>query len=354
MRNGTKDLLTGIVGIVALAGLATLLLAYGELSGVVTPSWRLDVRLDDGGGLRTGSRVTLNGVEVGEVARVRLAPSAEWPDAPVVAEVRIDDSVRLPANVFGEIQTSLLGGGAGLSLRGPLPYDPDGPLLAIAPPPTISGRSTSLASTFVETLAPQLEALEEGIEDLRAMARTYTRLGENLDDLVRPLEDGDPAAESNLRTTVARVNATLSEARGAIASASRWLGDEQLQQDVRNAVFRAGVMLEQTTKAIDAYAALAASLESDADGAIEILDARTAEVVAAIVPVAEGSSALLERLGELARLAAEGDGTIGRLLRDPDLHESLRESARQLETALRRASLLLEKIREEGLGVSFD
>ena len=62
---------------------------------------------------------------------------------------------------------------------------------------------------------------------------------------------------------------------------------------------------------------------------------------------------LLERIGQLSTLASEGDGTVGLLLRNPDLYNSLADSAKRLEATLRKVELLLEKIREEGLGVSF-
>lgn len=354
MRSGTKDLLTGLAGIVALAGLATLLLAYGELSGVVGNRWRLDVRLDEAGGLRTGSRVTLNGVTIGEVGEVRLAPGATSPTHPILAEARIDEGVRVPATAVAAVESSLLGGGASLALRIPLPFDPTTPDLPRTPTPVIEGRALGLAAVLEETLESRLAGLDAGIEDLRKMARTYTALGENLDSLVRPVDPASEDAEGSLRTTIARMNETLAQAGDAMESVSSWLDDEQLRQDVRNVVWRAGVMLEHTVEAVDGFASLTSSLEEDADEVVAILDQRTAEVLGAVVPVAEDSSELLQRLGELARLAADGDGTVGRLLRSPDLHDGLLESTRQLEATLRRAALLLEKIREEGLGVSLD
>ena len=64
MRTSSKDLLIGIAGIGGLAGFATLLLLYGELTGVVTSRYTVEVAFDSGGGLRKGSPVTLNGVPV--------------------------------------------------------------------------------------------------------------------------------------------------------------------------------------------------------------------------------------------------------------------------------------------------
>jgi len=329
MRSDIRDLLTGLAAIAALAGLATLLLAYGELyPRLFDDRWRLDVRLDNGGNLRAGSKITLDGVEVGEVAAVRLAASEEFPDRPVLAEAMIDRSQRIPADSVAMVQSSLLGGGGSLAIRSPE-----------------AGRSIRPDHSADDSVVPTIEGttrdLTMVVEDLRVVARTYTELGENINDLFAPLELDAVDAEGSLRTTVVRWNNILAKADGTM-------------DDVREAVWRIKVGLEQVPELIDTYKALPGSLEADADEVVALLDRRTAELIAAVVPVAEDSSELLQRLGELSRLATEGDGTVGRLLNSPDLYHGLVESTRRLEITLRGIELLIEKIREEGLGVSFD
>ena len=152
MRSGTKDLLTGLAAIVALGGMATLLLGYGELADLFERTRRLDVRLDDGGGLRPGSTVTLNGVPVGKVAEV-VVDTSRSADLPVFVEVRIDESTRLPATIVAEVRSKLFGGGADLVLRIPPPFD--GP------------RLNSIVSIKIDVLfplEPQNFAVQRGAE----------------------------------------------------------------------------------------------------------------------------------------------------------------------------------------------
>ena len=353
MKPVTKDLLTGLAGLGGLAGLAALLLLYCELTGVVSPRYRLNVALDQAGGLRSGSLVTLNGVPIGEVSVVSLEEPPTRPTHPVLVDARIERTVRIPENVRVDVETSLFGGGARLALSVPLPYEVAVAMLPQEPTPTIVGEARGLEGLVTDALEPRLAVFEATLEEIRILAQTYSKVGANLNDLLVAVDPDDPAAESNLRTTVVRLNTTLAEARAAIALASTWLGDEQLQADVKSAVWRANLLVEHATEAVDSIEALANSLGAEAGRAVDTLDARAGEVVAAITPVADGASVLLERLGQLATLASEGDGTVGLLLRNPDLHNSLVDSAKRLEATLRKVELLLEKIRAEGLGVSF-
>jgi phospholipid/cholesterol/gamma-HCH transport system substrate-binding protein len=351
MKPVTKDLLTGLAGLGGLAGLATLLLYYGELTGVVSPRYQVNVALDQAGGLRSGSLVTLNGVPVGEVETIRLEEPPSLPSHPVLVDARIDRAVGIPENVTVDVEVSLLGGGARLALAVPLPYEAGVAMLPQTPPPTIVGRARGLEGLVGEALESRLATFEATLEEIRLLARTYTEVGANLNDLLVAVDPEDPAADSNLRTTVSRLNATLGEARAAIALASGWLGDEQLQADVKSAVWRANVLVEHATEAVDAIESLAESLGTEAGRAVDTFDARAGEIVAAITPVADGASVLLGRLDELAKVAAEGDGTVGQLLQNPDLYNSLVDSAKRLEATLRKVELLIEKIRQEGLGV---
>ena len=49
--------------------------------------------------------------------------------------------------------------------------------------------------------------------------------------------------------------------------------------------------------------------------------------------------------------ARTGDGTVGRLMKDPALYEGLTDAAKRLDEALAKMNLLLDKIRAEGINV---
>ena len=72
MKESNRNFATGIAALVALAGMATLLLLFGELDRVFRPTWVLEVACNDTGGLRAGSQTMLNGVPIGTVDSVRI------------------------------------------------------------------------------------------------------------------------------------------------------------------------------------------------------------------------------------------------------------------------------------------
>lgn len=353
LRSGVRDLLIGVCGIGGVVGLVTLLLYYGELAAVATPRWSLPLALDSAGGLRTGSPVTLNGVPIGEVRSVTIETPPRHPSHPVLVEAQIERSIRIPAAVETKVETSLLGGSARLALVASLPIAADAPYLPQADPPLLFGRVRGLDEVVMEALDARLATLTDSLEEFRVLARTYSDLGRHLSEMTRELDPGDPAAESNLRTSILRANALMLELRQTAVLASTWLGDEQLLADVRSTVWRSSLLVEHAVAAIDDLTAAAGAVQEDVDRVADTVDEQVRALGMAVVPVTDEASRLLERLGEVARLAAEGEGSVGQLLRSPDLHNSLVDAAARLQITLRQLELLLQKIREEGLAVSF-
>jgi hypothetical protein len=56
-------------------------------------------------------------------------------------------------------------------------------------------------------------------------------------------------------------------------------------------------------------------------------------------------------LNQLLIAARSGDGTVGKLVKDPALYDGLADAAKRLDEALAKVNLLLDKIREEGIDV---
>jgi len=340
MSELTRNFIIGLVSIVALIGFAALLMFFGELDILPRKQYIVTVHMNMAGGLRTGSPVELNGVHIGSVARVDLHSSPPDPDYPVRVIANINQAQRIPVGVEAQVDRSLLAGTAVLQLIGSLSE----PTAANQFHPTNGSAQLFLVERpLLEEIRAELDErtkpLLSALDSFNELASTYTSLGENLNELVRPVDpEHDDPDTPNVRQAMARFNEVLDDAREALRLVNHWLDDEQLRDDARQAVANARDLTEQAATTIEQYGRLADKLHDDAD-----------EVLHAILPVADEMAVTLDEVRLLLKTANEGDGTVAQLLNNPDLYESLNDAAERLEQALTDIRLFIEKARTEGL-----
>lgn len=346
MRENVRNFSIGIVSATAIGGLAFLLLSFGELTGVLERRTHLVVALNAAGGLREGSLVTLHGVPVGLVDRIRFASG----DAthPVRATVLVDRDTPIPASAAPVVEASLLGSGAKLELHSG-PVAPGTATLDLASKPMLVGRyepfdeklMAGITAALDERLGALRTTLADSLGEFREFARTFTELGRNVNELVRPVAS-EEEREGSLRTTVERINASLTDARDALRLARGWLGDEALRADVRTAVSNANELLLRATDAVNVI-----------NGFMTNLDADRSVLVQHLVPVFDEARAALADVRRLLEMATSGDGTIGLLLKDPALHKDLAESAKHLSATLDALREVAERLKAEGIILKF-
>ncbi|MDY7110111.1 MAG: MlaD family protein [Planctomycetota bacterium] len=341
MKEAVRNFLVGLTSIIALLGLAALLLLFGELDRVIHPRYLLTINTDHASGLRPGSAVELNGVPIGVVDEILVQEHAKYP---VRVRALIDQDVSIATTAEPFAAASLLGGASVLEIQmGPIEDDtrfhPHDDSAAITGP---------IRFRLFEQIKAELDARMEGIEAaldrFNTLSTTYEQVGKNLNELLGP-QDETALAEGeapNLRAAVTKLYEVLDTAEQALALARDWLGDEQMKADARAAVENAGTLIERASDTLDRFTALAGELEGDAD-----------ELVKRLLPVADELAVTLEEIRRLTRLATEGEGTVALLLNNPDLYLSLEDAATRLEAALREVQLFIEKAKAEGLPINY-
>jgi phospholipid/cholesterol/gamma-HCH transport system substrate-binding protein len=164
---------------------------------------------------------------------------------------------------------------------------------------------------FVATVKPELIALRAQLTALR----------DNLDAVT-----AEPAA--------AGVGALAAEARGLVAAARRThdvsLGGEAGVAQLRAMLADARQAIAQLRVALDALAPRAAALSADLGGVRDRVAAaapvaRAERTLAAIRGALDRIDPLIARLDELTARIASGEGSIGRLLSDPEFPEDTRD-----------------------------
>jgi phospholipid/cholesterol/gamma-HCH transport system substrate-binding protein len=107
MNRLTLDLWVGFFVAIGLGSLLFLALKVGNLSGsTLGPTYRLEAKFDNIGGLKVRAPVKSAGVVVGRVTNIRFDPQSYQ----AIVDMQISDAYKFPRDTFANILTSgLLG-----------------------------------------------------------------------------------------------------------------------------------------------------------------------------------------------------------------------------------------------------
>ena len=321
--------LTRRVGAITIGLLLAAIGFFVFLADRVDWSTRVRVRVffQHTGGLREGAPVIVAGRSIGRVESIAIAPrSGPKGDAAIVATLALDtDELASGGDIF-------IAGRGPLSARhvevGPSP-DPDGPRLAEGDevrgmdPPTLdrvlqrTWDNLTIAREFAEQVAPEFRALRD---ELRTLATTLDglvpdvagrlKLGFEVESLlaeVRQLRDvalgGDPGLE--------RIAAVLDRSRATVAQARRAI--DTLRADVQT-----------LSAALDAVRTRVGDRGPTVLARAELALDRIRAAIDNVDPV-------LAKLQDLQTRIARGEGSIGRLARDPEFPEDAKELGKILK-----------------------
>lgn len=293
MKETTRNFVIGIVAILGVAGFAFLLLLFGNLTTSLRQKYDVTVNANQAMGVRLGSQVTLVGVPIGEVKAVTVVIDSE---NPVQIILNIEGSIDIPAGVEATVSTSLIGGTARLDFSIPIGYTTGGATLPHDGNAIVTAKFEGLEERLSRTLSEKLAGLDLAM-------RRIDELGKD---------------------------------------AQKWLGDEQMLADAKSAVAKANDLIDATSSTVMALTKTANSLQGNANA-----------LLASVQPVFDQLSKTLAQVELLTKQAQDGKGTVGQLMSNPDLYNSLNDSAQRLKSTLGEVELLMKKIRAEGLGVKF-
>jgi phospholipid/cholesterol/gamma-HCH transport system substrate-binding protein len=293
MKETTRNFVIGIVAILGVAGFAFLLLLFGNLTTSLRQKYDVTVQANQAMGVRLGSQVTLVGVPIGEVKAVTVVIDSE---NPVQIILNIEGSIDIPAGVEATVSNSLIGGTARLDFSIPAGYTTGGATLPHDGNAIVTAKFEGLEERLFRTLSEKLAGLDLAM-------RRIDELGKD---------------------------------------AQKWLGDEQMLADAKSAVAKANDLIDATASTVMALTKTANSLQGNANA-----------LLASAQPVFDQLSKTLAQVELLTKQAQDGKGTVGQLMSNPDLYNSLNDSAQRLKSTLGEVELLMQKVRAEGLGVKF-
>jgi ABC-type transporter Mla subunit MlaD len=320
MNAKNRDALIGICAIAAIVSMIVLLQLFGEID--TSNRWRLTLLTPATSGIGDSSRVLLDGVHIGGIERVETVATGPWGVRIVAA---IDENALIPQGVEALSVMSLLTGSANLYLESPtvrtgatMPID--GTAELVGPIDSTAIRDITLA--IDKRIGPALAAIDE-------LGQAWAPVG---DGVAMLLGQGEQTGGPDLGAVVRRADEVL-------AAAQSWLEDPDLRREASEFMHMALAGVDRAVTALESF-----------DGMIQTLDTESSTVGAELANAGRAFSAALHQASGIMTVLSEGQGTAGQLLTNPDLYNRLGETAKQLERLAESMRLMVEQIREEGVG----
>lgn len=335
------------VGLLILAALASSLLAIfliGEQNHLFRPMNHYTVRFANVGGLQAGNPVQLSGVTVGRVEAIVLPerPTENLLEVRILVDRRYAQRIRRDS--VARIQTLGLLGDKFVALT-----SGSGEAVAVAN----GGEIEAAPATNVDRLIASGESAVENIVTISSsLARLLERLeaGDSvLGQLMAPLPEDKKDREVfdtlySLLDSVDRVAVALDEGKSPIA---RLLLDERMGASLERSVLRFESLLAAAEEGDGLAPALLhdSELKQSFEASLANLELTSAELLELSRRFEEGNGllrrlieddayaekvlgqleGLVERLDGLTADIAEGDGTVGRLIQDPEVYQAIND-----------------------------
>lgn len=333
MTERWRNIVVGLTALTGLAGLALMMVMFGYLPQFLEKGYTVRVRLTHAGGLTAGSVARLSGIPIGRIKQVDFEPP---PSRGVVATLLVEPHVRIPSHATVNVVAPLLAGSPSLAfdttqlaaeqMLETLPTDGSA---------MVEGSVPSLLSQFSETMQAQMKQPLEQLARMEirfnALTDEWTKVGHNLEKMTYQPEPGamDDRPPGVLIEAITRGSERLEEMR-------------EVMTDLRAALNKAQGTADQISET-------SKKVGTAADAAGEGFTRLTNRYVA----VADDLSAAIADVRRLTSRATEGQGTVGKMLNDPALYDSLLDTTQRLGMVMDELKLLIEKWKAEGVPIQF-
>ncbi len=343
------------VGVFVLAGFGALgslilLFGYGPSAFLQRNTYDLLIHFEEASSIRPGNLVTARGVTIGRVAEVDLADRNKL-EMGVLVRCAIDRRYQIPAGSAAQTTEQMLGQGRPpiVILPGPSAggtMDPNmvlegrvrGGLEGILPAGTgeTFKNATDQIGQAATALTPVLEELREllrqrkpDLVDTGEVQGNFSSAVARLDIALRDWNEvlGDPNVKWQLRDTVANIHSTSLQALDAVDQIA------QGAEDGRALIADARGFVDRTRASLDT------------------IDTRVNDVARRANETLDQASTFMTHLNVAAAQISGGEGTVGRLVMDAKLYESMVITADRLTLTLDDLRALLKEWREGGVRI---
>ncbi len=347
--NDHKHVVVGIFVLLGTVILGTMIVWFQGWAAFIGGGYTVRAHMANAYGVRTGKRVTVDGIGAGEVSEVVTSlPKREG----VWINMRINADVQIPTDYEFVVQQGAVGDVA-MDFRKPkraaaapgpakprefLPTDGSASVDGVLAPPNLLG----------DELTGRLDKLATGIESSIAQFGGVGKLVQQLTELSEPrtLDEVKAGKRDNLWTALAQFQVTAKSLQDEISDPKS--GFNNLLTDARTGALELTKTLKEVQQTLGSVQSVAETYQK-AGAAIQGTSSKADEALAVFTKDAEAVGALIKNLNAVVEGVQNGKGTLGQLIASDDLHRQLVNALEDLRKTLDSGNRLITMWREEGL-----
>lgn len=359
MTDRFRHVLVGITAICGIVGMAGLLMLFGYVPDWAEGGYTVKVHMPDAAGLTPGSRIKMNGLDVGRVVDIELRKPISLG---VEVTTKVKDEFELPVGVRASVSPTLLGGSPALDFSVKHLADQketqmlprDGTALVLGDSSSLTGQLANQLESALERPMNEFTRIGNNFESI---AKDWSDLSKHLIQLTSEVSPADVDASNgkkmgNITTVLARADQRLAEMQQVIDGINSLVNDPAMRADIKTSLAN----IKDASGSIKEVSADTKNLIAKANGSVEKVDSlvdsakgNIDQLTKRYVAVADDMSGTILAMRKTIDQVREGDGTVGKLINDPSLYNNLNESVKKLDSALVDMKLLIQKWEKEGI-----
>lgn len=357
MKERKQNALIGLFVLGGLVSLGVLMVKFGEAAGLLRAGYTVHAQFDRVAGMREGLEVSLAGVPIGRVMGVDLVDRDD-PGKGVLVAMEINKQFKIPSGSVARALTPLMGQTA-INIRPPATPTQPLPDNGTA---QIRGEQTSALSEVIDPR--MMTTVEKTTAQIGELAAALTPAANDLHLLLqqRTVREVDAAIASGLPTTqetAANLSTAVERLHNVLKHFETVLGDPAVQSNLKETLANFRAASEEVKLAaagFHTFSTQAQEVGKKADAVVTKLDAtvdtthkRIDELGKSLLVNSDKMSKMFDYFILASRDLAEGKGTLGLFLRDPQFYEEMLLTVKRLSAAATDLQALIRQWQAQGL-----
>lgn len=315
---------------------------FGELPRLVSPTYPVYVRFNEAPGVAEDTPVRKSGIRIGRVTKIQFAADVfnDPNQRGVIVTAEIDGNRRIYRNEVCRVKTSLLGDA---ELRFELARKPTAETAAIEP------KEFSLAKPLLGEIvydpATVITDLHGGLQQaIGSVAQT----SDEMRTVVVKVRDLLSANEQRIQQLLAKSEQTLSAIQQTAEAANEIVGDPETRARLRETIERMPALIQdaqQTVGRLDGTMTLVDQNLHNVEGFTAALGQRGPQLLAQLDQTTQKLDQVMSEILVFSRALNSQEGTLGQLVRNPELYYRLTHAAQNVDELTRQLQPIVADVR---------